>query len=147
MDNRKIIPPRWALRLLQWICPTSLYEEIAGDVIEKFNRDLLWGGTLRTNRSPVKRARRRLIWNILRFIRPGIILRNRFSIELNFYTMFQSYFKFAFRHLMKSKTFSLLNITGLAIGIASFLVILLYVDFEMSYDQFHENKSRIFRVS
>ena len=61
--------------------------------------------------------------------------------------MLQGYFKFAYRHLMKSKVFSLLNVTGLAVGLASAFLIIQYLDFELGYDQFHRNKNEIFRVS
>jgi len=61
--------------------------------------------------------------------------------------MLQSYFKIAYRHLIKYKVFSLINIAGLAIGIASAFLITQYLAFEMGYDQFHENKDELFRVT
>jgi len=60
--------------------------------------------------------------------------------------MIKNYFKTAFRNLTKHKVFSLINILGLAIGIAACLMILQYVRFEWSYDDFHEKGSRIYRV-
>jgi putative ABC transport system permease protein len=60
--------------------------------------------------------------------------------------MLKSYFKTALRSLLKHKAFSFINIFGLAIGMAAFLLILQYVTFELSYDQFHEKKDRIFRL-
>ena len=51
--------------------------------------------------------------------------------------MFKNYLKVAFRNLFKEKVFSCINVFGLAIGIASFLLILQYVVFERSYDNFH----------
>lgn len=60
--------------------------------------------------------------------------------------MIKSYFKIAWRNLSKHKVFSLINIFGLAIGIASFWVIALYVSDELSYDRFNTNADRIFRV-
>jgi len=60
--------------------------------------------------------------------------------------MFRSYFKIAFRNLTKNKTFSLINIVGLAVGMAVFLLIIQYVAFELSYDSFHENADNIYRV-
>lgn len=58
--------------------------------------------------------------------------------------MFKNYFKTAWRNLVKSKTFSLINITGLAIGLAACMLMILYVQHESSYDQFHKNADRIF---
>src|SRR3954462_3792675 len=51
--------------------------------------------------------------------------------------MFKNYFKTAWRNLWKNKAFSAINIIGLAIGIASCLVILLFVFYERSFDNFH----------
>ena len=59
--------------------------------------------------------------------------------------MFKNYFKIAFRHLLKNKSFSLLNIFGLALGVAAFIVISLYVNYEKSYDTF-DGSENIFRV-
>ncbi|MCX6233936.1 MAG: ABC transporter permease [Bacteroidetes bacterium] len=60
--------------------------------------------------------------------------------------MFFHYFKVALRHLLRNKLFSVINIVGLSIGIAAAILILLYIFNEFSYDRFHENKDRIYRV-
>jgi putative ABC transport system permease protein len=60
--------------------------------------------------------------------------------------MFRNYFKIAFRSFARHKGYTLLNVLGLAIGIASSLLILEYVYHELSYDAFHEDKARIYRV-
>jgi putative ABC transport system permease protein len=61
--------------------------------------------------------------------------------------MLRNYLKIAFRNLLKHKAFSFINITGVAIGLACFLLIALYVRDEVSYDQFHSKADRIYRVS
>jgi putative ABC transport system permease protein len=61
--------------------------------------------------------------------------------------MIKSYFKIAWRNLVKNKTFSLINITGLACGLACFILIALYVADELSYDRFNEKATRIYRVN
>ena len=60
--------------------------------------------------------------------------------------MFQNYFKIALRNLWRSRGFSFINIIGLAIGMTAGFLILLYVGFELSYDQFHSNRDNIYRV-
>lgn len=55
--------------------------------------------------------------------------------------------KVTFRLMQKHKSYSLINITGLAVGIACCLVVLLFVQEEMSYDRFHLNADRIYRIS
>jgi len=60
--------------------------------------------------------------------------------------MFRNYLKIAFRQLMKHKGFSIINISGLALGMTACLLMLMFVVNETSYDNFHPNKDRIFRV-
>jgi putative ABC transport system permease protein len=61
--------------------------------------------------------------------------------------MLQNYFKVAWRHLQASKLYVIVNIFGLAIGIASCILIGMYIWDELSFDQFHQNKDRIVRVT
>ena len=60
--------------------------------------------------------------------------------------MLKNYFKIAWRNLLRNKLFSSINIFGLAIGMAACFLIVQYVDFEQSYDDFHKNGDRIYRV-
>ena len=60
--------------------------------------------------------------------------------------MFKNYLKIAARNLAKHKFYSFINIIGLAIGLACTMLILLYVQNEISYDKHHSNAKRIFRV-
>ena len=60
--------------------------------------------------------------------------------------MFSNYLKSAFRHFRKDLSYSILNILGLAIGIASCVICYLHIDFELSYDSFHSQKDRIYRL-
>jgi putative ABC transport system permease protein len=60
--------------------------------------------------------------------------------------MIRNYFKIAWRNLLKNKAFSLLNISGLAIGMASAVMILLWIQNEVSYDRFHKNKDYIYEA-
>ena len=60
--------------------------------------------------------------------------------------MFRNYLTIAWRNLRKNKAFSFLNISGLAIGMASALFILIWVENEVSYDKFHVNKEYLFEA-
>ena len=60
--------------------------------------------------------------------------------------MIRNYLKIAWRNILRQKGYSGINIVGLAIGIAACLLILQYVSFELSYENFHVNKDRIYRV-
>ena len=60
--------------------------------------------------------------------------------------MLSDYLRIAFRFLWKNRGLSLINVIGLALGIAITLLSLLFVTNELSYDRFHEHKDRIYRV-
>ncbi|MFC2084084.1 ABC transporter permease [Bacteroidota bacterium] len=60
--------------------------------------------------------------------------------------MFKNYLKIAYRNIIKYKGYTFINIAGLTIGIACCLLILLYVKDELSFDRFHNNAERIYRV-
>ncbi|NUM80389.1 ABC transporter permease [bacterium] len=61
--------------------------------------------------------------------------------------MFQNYMKIALRNLLKHKTYSAINILGLAVGIAACLLIMLYIRHELSYDRFHPDHEHLYRVT
>ncbi len=60
--------------------------------------------------------------------------------------MFSNYLKTALRNLIRNKTFSIINIIGLAIGLAASIIIAMWVFDELSYDKFHEHSDKIYRV-
>ena len=84
------------------------------------------------------------IWYFMHIIRVAPTL-----LYLGIYwrlSMFKNYFKIAFRNMRKNKTYSLINIGGLAIGMAASLIIILFVMTELSFDKFHEKADRIYRI-
>ncbi len=60
--------------------------------------------------------------------------------------MFKNYIQTAFRYLVRNRTSSIINILGLSIGISAFILLFLYVHNELTYDDFHKNKSNIYRL-
>src|SRR6201995_4031812 len=60
--------------------------------------------------------------------------------------MIRNYIKTAWRNLWKNKVFSLINILGLSLGMAACLLILQYVNFQLSYDHFNANANDLYRV-
>ena len=60
--------------------------------------------------------------------------------------MFKNYLKIALRNISKNKAYSTINISGLAIGMACFIVISLYIQYELSYDKFNKNGNQIYRI-
>ncbi|MFO7259415.1 MAG: ABC transporter permease, partial [Bacteroidota bacterium] len=60
--------------------------------------------------------------------------------------MFKNYFVVSLRSILKSRVYSVITIAGLAVGIAAFFLVRLYVDHELSYDTFHTKADRIYRL-
>ena len=61
--------------------------------------------------------------------------------------MFKNYFKTAWRNLKRNKIYAAINIAGIAIGLAAFWLIALYVGDELSYDRSFSNANRIYRIT
>lgn len=72
--NFDIKPPEKVLRILRVFCPQHLLEEIEGDLVQRFQKDVTRLGR--------RGATSKFLWSAIRFCRPGIILRNRFSIDI-----------------------------------------------------------------
>src|SRR5690606_33578339 len=121
-----------------WFCPQHLREEIEGDLLQRYERDLKKYGE--------KRARKKLLWNVIRFCRPGIVLRHKPNFSRNNFYMLSNYFKVASRIMIRNKAYSFINISGLAFGITGAALLFLWISHEFSYDQFHADKHRIYKA-
>jgi putative ABC transport system permease protein len=130
--------PRWVLKFLRAICPDHLLEEIEGDLFERFSADVKFVG--------LRKAKRRLIWNTLRYFRPGILMRNPLSLDITFLFMITNYFKVATRVMFRNKTFSAINVLGLSFGMTGAILLFLWIGKEFTYEQFHTDKDRIFKA-
>lgn len=131
-------PPRWALKFFRWFCNDHLSEAVLGDMIELYQR--------RRKSMPRWKANALFIANVIQFIQPFAI-RGKSSPSLNTFGMYKNYFTIAWRTFLKSKGYSFINITGLAVGLSACLLIGLYVKHELSYDKFHEKASSVYRVN
>ena len=60
--------------------------------------------------------------------------------------MFKNYFKTAFRSLIRNRNYTIINIAGLAFGIAVCMMIFIIIQYQTSFDNFHTNKDRVYRV-
>ncbi len=70
----------------------------------------------------------------------------RFISHFNPLFMFRNYCKTAFRNLLQNKVYSFINIAGLSVGLACTLLIMLYVQDELSFDRFHQDSGQIYRI-
>ena len=94
MQQEQLIP-KFPFRLLEWFCPPHLYEEIEGDLIQRFNRDISQSSQQHV-RQNLRKAKYRLLWSVICFFRPGIILKNINTIKLGWthINLFKSDFNF-----------------------------------------------------
>jgi putative ABC transport system permease protein len=137
MSGSKNRPPRWGRKLLLAFLRDDLAEEVQGDLDEKFQV------ACRT-KSP-SMASLHYWFQVINYLRP-FALRKKKSMHINQWDMFRNYFLIARRNLLKQKLYSSINIGGLTLGLTCFIVILLYVQHELSYDRFYPNVGRIYRV-
>ncbi|HEY9116956.1 MAG TPA: ABC transporter permease, partial [Roseivirga sp.] len=129
-------PPKFGRKLLKLIVSNYLFDDFDGDLTELYTDRLEARGRLYANLHYYK--------DVLLSLR-NIDLRRK----LKFYNplvMYKNYFKIAFRNLLKYKGYSFINITGLALGMAACLLILLFVNNEISFDGFHQQKAQIYRL-
>lgn len=135
-NNPLTDPPNWAIRFLEWFCPSELTEGILGDLFEQFDAD--------NNEYSIAKANRRFIWNVFRLFHPSIIFRNHLTI--NFFNMgiIKNYFKIALRSFWRQKLTTSINIIGLTLGIACASLTYVFVQHEVSFDKFHEESENIY---
>lgn len=132
-------PPAYARALLHWFCSSDWLEEIEGDLYEQYQAD--------HHRYGPRRAHVYYWFHLLRFVRPYVLRRNRPTHASLFGPiMLKNYLTIALRTFRKNTGYTAINITSLAVGLACCLLIMLYVQHERSYDRFHMNGDRIYRV-
>ncbi len=133
------MPPACADRLLAWLCPPELLEEMQGDLHERYGEHLREGG---------RAFARRQYWrDVLGFMRPYFLRRKPNPYPKPLYTdMLRNHFITTIRLFRKQKGYALLNLSGLALGLTTSLLILLWVRHELSYDQYHQKLDRLYFV-
>ena len=131
MGNR---PPKIAERILGKLLYDDVWKTTLGDFEEYYLYLLEKEGRESANR---------WYWQqVVRYAPSKIIHKIYWSVN-----MFKNYLKIAFRNLKNQKSYSFINIFGLTIGLTSFILIGLYVQYELSYDDFHSNSDRTYRIN
>ena len=132
MNNKKK-PPRLAEWIIHLISKPEERFSVIGDFEEIYGEIAIEGGIMKAQ-----------YWYWFQIIKSAPL----FLVNYIYWSvaMFKSYVKVALRNMQKQKLFSFINISGLAIGMACAIVIMLYIKDEFSYDRFHENADRIYRI-
>ncbi len=135
------VPPKWADRFFKWYCCERLCETILGDLHENYLEKIEKQGPLK--------ARLDYWIDVLRFINRHTLKREKKTnrYHSNNSAMIRNYLLITVRNLVRNKSYASINIFGLAVGLASCLIIFFYVRMELSFDQFHENQEQIYRVT
>ena len=136
MDKRPG-PPKMADLLLRWFCRSDLLQEIQGDLLELFQRQVREYG--------LSGARWRYFINVLSFIRPFVLKKKRNSYQKP-NIMFRHNLLLTYRSFKRHKSSFLINLIGLSTGLACTLLIYLWVSDELNVDKFHEKGPRLYQV-
>jgi putative ABC transport system permease protein len=126
-------PPKIAAWLFKQAVATNEEASLFGDLEEEYRIRAKIGNSTKAN-----------LWywaQVLESIPACVKTSLYWSLE-----MIKNYLKIAWRNIQKHRVFSIINITGLAIGMACCIMILLWVQDEVSFDTFHKNRGNIFRV-
>ncbi|MEP2273835.1 MAG: FtsX-like permease family protein [Reichenbachiella sp.] len=137
---RNDTPPIRATKFLRWFCKHEYYEDIQGDLEEEFH--------YLAADSTIARAKKWYRWQIIKLFKPSMMKKVKGQQELETQnTMFKNHLKIGVRNLWKYKSGTIINTLGLALGLAAFFLIALFVKDELSYDKHHEFANQIHRVT
>lgn len=128
-----------AERFFRWYCHPDFYEDIKGDLDELYLREDAQSHRLGPN-----------VWlmiQVVKLFRPSLIRHFSLFPYSNHLDMFKNYLKIAFRNLTKHKAYAAIHIFGLALGLASFLLINEYTSFEKSYDRHYADSDQLYRLT
>lgn len=138
MKENTDLPPGLFLRIFRVFCDPLIVDSIEGDLIEIY----------RTSRLKRRKGLADFLFffDVALLFRPGIIRPLGFTSDLTPTDMYRNYFKIGFRNILKYKTFSFINIFGLALAMSVSMLILMMLADQNRYDQFHEKKDRVYRI-
>ncbi len=139
MKDADNLVPIYFKKFFHWICHDDYIEELEGDLLENFIKN--------KENQGLKYARKQYRKEILFMIRPSVI--KSFNLSPSSYlnmAILGSHLKVATRNIRRHKIFSLLNISGLAIGMTVSLLIIALLSDLLKFDHFHSKKESIYRV-
>ncbi|MDH4272745.1 MAG: ABC transporter permease, partial [Candidatus Aminicenantes bacterium] len=125
---------KWGLRLLRALLGESRHYGLFGDIEELYERQAASTGRFRASLwlwGQVARTLFHSFFNSLYW--SGVLLKNSLKIT--------------YRNFKRQKLYTVINLAGLAVGMACFILIMTYVHFETGYDSFHEHAGRIYRLT
>ncbi len=131
------MPPSLAIAFLRWFCKLDYLPDIEGDLFQLYER--------RVAKKGKKQANLLFYKDVLLLFRPGIIRSFVLINTPNNMEIFKHNLLISLRNHLKYKSFFLINLLGLTSGLACVLFIYLWVNDEVSMDQYHTNKDRLYQ--
>lgn len=127
-----------ASRFFKCYCHPDFYTDIMGDLEELYQQN--------TQNKSRRFADWKFTIDVILLFRPSL-MKTFGQNSIIYSSMFRNYLKISYRNLLRHKFYSFINITGLAIGLAAFLLINLYTGFERSYDTQFSDASQLYRLT
>jgi len=137
--SQHALPPRRALRILQWFVRGEYLEEIEGDMEEIFQNLL--------EEMPEKAARRKYNWEVVRLFRPALVKHVSELLSKTHGIMIRNNLKIAWRSMAKQKGYTAIKLGSFALGVAACLLVALYLQHELRYDRQIPDHERIYRAA
>ena len=131
-------PPKHILKFLRWFCHPDLLPSIEGDLMELYQE--------RVTNQGKRTANWWFAWDVIKLFRPSIIRPTGGAYRINHFGMFKNYVTVAFRLFKKEKSFAFINVMGLALAITCSLMIYLWVEDELRYNNTLEKGDRLYYV-
>jgi len=131
--------PRLLVLFFRWYCRSERFEELHGDLEELYVDRLEEVGKTR--------AHFFYAWDVLRCCQPYAWKKLEGELNSKAGYMLKNNLKIAVRHLLRKRGYAALNIFGLTLGMVCSLIILLYLNQELSFDNFHKDADLIYRIS
>ncbi|MCE7994190.1 MAG: FtsX-like permease family protein [Roseivirga sp.] len=146
-ESKNQLPPGWITRLFSWLCQPADMDDLLGDMEEIYRTNLKTKSTFRAQWLYLLQCRALLFsYTVKKRKRNALNPQNYRSTQTHI-AMYFNYLKMVLRRLRRQLTFSFINIFGLGAGLATCFIILLFIRTEKSFDQFHEDADRMYRMT
>lgn len=129
--------PKKTIAFLRWFCREDYIEEIEGDLTEIFRKEY---------ENAPRLSYWKFTWRVTTYLRPEFLKPMKDYYPQNSLSIYKSYFKVGCRNLIRNRSFSIINLIGLTMGLSICLTLLTVVSDELGYDKFHKDPDKIYRV-
>ncbi len=133
-QKKHIIPPRLAEKVLLWFLKDELAEEVLGDLDEKFHQTI--------NKASLGQARKNYWYQVFNYVRPFALKSSKSKNSI--ITPMKIHFKYTARIFKKNSLITLASLASIILGVLSSFLIYLWVESELTTDQFHANYDKLY---